>query len=112
MELKLEFVTGQDKDGEDIIEVRTFVTNKIKTRLASRAMEIEKEIIKNDGTPEGMNKIADFMCEAYGNRFTRDELFDGLELNQLVPALKEILGGVIKNTHPPQAKRPWRSWRS
>jgi hypothetical protein len=115
VELKLEFVTGQDKAGEDIIEVRTFITNKIKTRIAKRAMEIGQEINKEDFTPERMNKIADFMCEVYGNKFTRDQLYDGLELNQLVPALKEIISGVKKcklDTLPPQAKRSWGSWRS
>jgi len=95
MELKLEFITGQDKDGEDIVEVRTFLTNKIKARLVRRAMEVKQEINPEDFTPEALDKLADFTCEAYKNKFTRDELYDGLESEQLIPTLRGTMEGVI-----------------
>ena len=95
MELKLEFVTGQDKDGEDIVETRTFVTNKIKARLVRRALEVRQEVNPDDFTPEALDKLADFTCETYKNKFTRDQLYDGLESDQLIPTLRGTMESVI-----------------
>ena len=91
MELKLEFITGQDKNSEDVVEVKTFVTNKIKARLARRALEVKKEINFNDFSPEGLDILVDFACEVYKNKFTRDEFYDGLETDRLYPTLIDIL---------------------
>ena len=95
MELKLEFVTGQDKDGEDIIEMKTFVTNKIKARLVRQALEVKHEINPDDFTTDTLDKLADFTCEVYKYKFTRDELYDGLVSDQLIPTLRETMEGVI-----------------
>jgi hypothetical protein len=92
MELKLEFITGQDKDGEDVVEIKTFVTNKIKARLARRALEIKQEVNFTKGiTPEDLDVLVDFACEVYKNKFTRDEFYDGLESGLLYPTLIDIL---------------------
>ena len=108
MELKLEFVTGQDKDGEDITEVKTFVTNKIKARLVRRALEVRQEVNPNDFTTDALDKLADFTCEVYKHKFTRDDLYDGLESDQLIPTLRgtmeEVINGVTSklDTFPPE----------
>jgi len=86
MEIKLEFVTGEDKS-----EIKTFVTNKIKARLARRALEVKKEVNFNDITPESLDILADFACEVYKNKFTRDEFYDGLDSDLLYPTLIDIL---------------------
>ena len=107
MELKLEFVTGQDKDGEDIVEVKTFVTNKIKARLVRKALEVKQEINPDNFTTDALDKLADFTCEAYKNKFTRDQLYDGLDSEQLIPILRETMEKVINgvtsrlDTFPP-----------
>ena len=91
MELKLEFITGQDKDGEDVVEVKTFVTNKIKARFARRALEVKKEVNFLDLSPEGLDTVVDFACEVYKNKFTRDEFYDGVESVLMYPTLIDIL---------------------
>ena len=91
MELKLEFITGQDKDGEDVVETKTFVTNKIKARFARRALEVKKQVNFNDITPESLDILADFACEVYKNKFTRDEFYDGLDSGLMYPTLIDIL---------------------
>jgi hypothetical protein len=96
MELKLEFVTGQDKDGEDIVEEKTFVTNKIKSRLTRRALEVRQEITSNpEPTPELLDILVDFACEVYKHKFTRDDLYDGLDAEVLFPTLTGTVGKVI-----------------
>lgn len=95
MELKLEFITGQDKDGEDIVEMRTFVTGKMKSRLVVAAFEVREEITSTEFKTSTLHKLADFACEVYGNKFTRDQLYDGLDSDQLISTLKETMEGVI-----------------
>ena len=108
MELKLEFITGQDKDGEDIVEVRTFVTNKIKARLVREALEVKGSLDPANFGPDMLDKLADFTCKVYKDKFTRDELYDGLESNCLLPTLRgtmeEVINGVTSrlDTFPPK----------
>lgn len=95
MELKLEFVTGQDKDGEDIIEVKTFVTNKIKARLVREALEVKGSLNPDDFGPDALDMLVDFTCKVYKNKFTRDELYNGLESNLLIQTLRDTMEGII-----------------
>jgi len=95
MELKLEFITGQGNDGEDIVEVKTFTTGKMKSRLVVAAFEVREEITSGEFSAEKLHKMADFTCLVYGNKFTRDELYDGLDTHLLIPTLKATMEGVI-----------------
>ena len=95
MELKLEFVTGQDKNEEDVVEVKTFVTNKIKARLVREALEVRGSLDPNNFGPDALDKLADFTCKVYKGKFTRDELYDGLESNLLIPTLRDTMEGII-----------------
>lgn len=108
MELKLEFVTGQDKDGEDVVEIRTFTTGKMKSRLVVAAFEVREEIADAEFKTSSLHKLADFACEVYGNKFTRDQLYDGLESKLLIQTLRDTMEGVISgvatrlDTFPPR----------
>lgn len=96
MEIKLEFITGKDKNGEDIVEGKTFITNKIKSRLVRRALELRQEIAVNpDPTPELLDTLVDYTCEVYKYKFTRDELYDGLDSEFLFPTLQGNVERVI-----------------
>ena len=95
MELKLEFITGQDKDGEDVVEAKTFTNRKMKSRLVVKAFEVREEITSTEFNTDTLHKCAEFVCEVYGNRFTRDQLYDGLDSDQLIPTLKGTVEGVI-----------------
>ena len=106
MELKLEFITGQDKDGEDITEMKTFTTRKIMSRLVVDAFELSDEITTKDFTTESLHKLADFTCKAYGDRFTRDQLYDGLESDQLLLTVKGTMEGVINGVKKRQDTFP------
>lgn len=94
MELKLEFITGTDENGEDIVEQKTFVTNKVKARLVRSATEITQEVDFNNLTPQSLDKLIDFVCEVYKLKFTRDELYDGLDADKLIPTLLNTIQGI------------------
>lgn len=95
MEIKLEFVTGQDENGEDIVEVRTFTTGKMKSRLVVAALEVRQEINSTEFRVDSVHKLADFVCKVYKDKFTRDQLYDGLDSEQLLPTLKKTMEGAI-----------------
>ena len=95
MEIKLDFITGQDGNGEDTIETRTFVQNHPKAFLIRRATVIEQENDLNHITPDSLDIIADFICEIYHNKFTRDELYNGLDSAKLLPAYKDSTREII-----------------
>ena len=95
MEIKLEFITGEDEFGEDVVVERTFTTGKIKSRLVVEAFEVRDEINSAEFSTAVIHKLADFTCKAYGSKFTRDELYDGLDNNLLVPTLQDTMEGVI-----------------
>jgi len=106
MEIKLDFITGKDEKGEEIVEVRTFVANKPKALLVRRATEIEKEVDFSHFTPETLDIAVDFICQIYNNKFTRDELYNGLESDKLFStyskSVEEVIHGVtsILDTFP------------
>ena len=96
MEIRLDTITGKDKNGEDIVEEKTFITNKIKARLVRRALELRQEITANpEPRPELLDKLVDFTCEVYKYKFTRDELYDGLDSDFLFPTLQGNVERVI-----------------
>lgn len=94
MELKLEFITGQDENNEDIVKQKIFVTNKMKARMVRRAAEITQDVDFNNLTPESLDRLIDFVCEVYKFKFTRDELYDGLDADKLIPTLLETIQGI------------------
>ena len=108
MEIKLEFGTGKIIDGEEITEMRVFTTKKMKSRLVVAAFEVRDEIASTEFSTAILHKLADFACEVYGNKFTRDELYDGLDSDLLMPTLNATMEGVVNgvtdrlDTFPPK----------
>jgi hypothetical protein len=94
MEIRLEFIKEIDKNGDEVIEHKTFVINKIKARLVRRATEITLGVDFNNLTPESLDKLIDFVCEVYKFKFTRDELYDGLDADKLIPTLLDTIQGI------------------
>jgi hypothetical protein len=98
MEIKLDIVTGKDEKGEDIIKTNTYVAKNPKARLVRRVLEIEKEYDFNHFTPDSLDVAVDFICEIYKDKFTRDELYEGLDSDKLLLTYRksadEIINGV------------------
>ena len=94
MELQLEFITGQDKNKEDIVEKKIFVTNKIKARMVRRATEVSQDVDFNNLKPDTLDRLVEFLCDVYKNKFTIDEVYDGLDSDVLIPTLIETVQGI------------------
>jgi hypothetical protein len=96
MQIKLDFITGQDTEGEDIVITKTFVAINPKSRLIRKAIALVKELdfTKDIEEVEDLDKLVNYVCEVYNNKFTIDELYDGLGASQLVPTLLKTIGDV------------------
>lgn len=95
MQLELEFITGQDKDGEDITKVTTFVNNKVKSRTLRNAIELNEKINFNDLKVVDIDTLVDFICELYNYKFTRDEFYDGLPANLMIDTISNIINDIV-----------------
>jgi len=95
MEIQLEFVTGQNEDGEDITIVKTFVNNKVKSRVLREAVDLNSKIDFNDLKGTDMDTLVDFTCNIYKNKFNRDEFYDGLDASKMIDTLTNIIEDVV-----------------
>ena len=95
MEIQLDFITGENDKKEDIVITKTFVENHTKAKLIRRAIAIENENNLNQITIETLDIMADFLCDVYHNKFTREELYDGLDSAKLLSTYRETVREVI-----------------
>ena len=81
-----------DVDGE-IVE-RKFSTIRMRGRALKRMLEIQdvmNEAEKNGTfTSEHYDLMCEFICEIFGDKFTVDELLDGMELEDVYPTFTKI----------------------
>lgn len=85
MQITLE-INGQNK---------TFVAPFIKGRMVRRTIEISKSLNLKDLSAEELDRMVDYVVEVYGNQFTRDEFYDGIEAPKLLPTITDTLNTVI-----------------
>ena len=77
---------------------KTFVFEKVKGRAVRNGIALQRKI-DADGTitPENLDEGVDFVCFVYGDRFTRDEVYDEIDsddlMNKILETLNRIIGG-------------------
>lgn len=74
---------------------KTYTSNKVKTRVFRRALEISESVNFNNLKVSDLDKLIGFVCELYGNQFSIDELYDGLEADKLISTFSESMNGII-----------------
>jgi len=84
MEIKLD-IKGKEK---------LFVTGMIKARLVRKSIELTQNINYENLSPEELDKLVDFVCEVYNDKFTRDEFWDGINADKLLPTFSETIKGL------------------
>jgi hypothetical protein len=87
MELKLN-INGLDT---------TFVTPFLSARKLRETIVISEKLQKEEMTPEQVDTMADYVVDIFGNKFTRDQLYDGLASNELLPTITNCISTVMGN---------------
>jgi len=80
-------IEGQDKE---------FIQDFIPARMFRKTMEMQSKLTK--GVDEkALDSMAGYVVEMFGNQFTLDQFYDGLDARRMVPTItdtiKEIVGG-------------------
>ena len=79
---------------------KTFVSVAIKGRVFRNALVVKEEVDFDDLSVAGLDKMVDFICGVYGNKFTSDEVYDGLEIDEIWKVFERTmscsLGGVTE----------------
>ncbi len=74
---------------------KTYVVDFISARMLRRTLEISKKVNFNDMTAEELDTMVDFIVELFKNKFTRDDVYDGLSSSELIPTITRCITEVV-----------------
>jgi len=88
--------TGEkDEAGEDKLIDKIFVAPAPKARMVRRAIEITENMDLHHMTTSDLDSLVDYVVSIYGKQFTIDDVYDGIDADNLIPTLMECLNGVV-----------------
>ncbi|KMY49571.1 phage tail assembly chaperone G [Peribacillus loiseleuriae] len=73
---------------------KTFSTGFISSRKFRKALEMQEKL-QGQATAKTIDEVVCYVVEVFGDKFTFDELYDGLASNKLIPTLHEVINVVI-----------------
>ncbi|WP_058953059.1 phage tail assembly chaperone G [Clostridium tyrobutyricum] len=82
---------------EIVLNNKTYVMPKVKTRMLRKAIEINENIDFNNMKTKDLDGLVDFIVDLYGNKFTRDSFYDGLDADKLIETLNNSINGIVGN---------------
>lgn len=85
MEIKLK-VDKKDK---------TYIADFISARMVRRTIEVSNGINFESLKPEELDKLIDYIVELFGDKFTRDDVYDGLSSKDLIPTITKCINEVV-----------------
>ena len=92
----LEMPTSEkDESGSTSAKKKTFIAPEIKGRMLRRAIEFQK-IDESTFDVTVLDNLVDFIVELFGNRFTVDDVYDGIGIKLLFPTLMKCVNEVIE----------------
>ena len=88
MKIKLEIMNNEE------VEIKEFSTIRMRGRALKRMLEIT-DVMEKAGeagvfTQENYDLMCEFICEMYGNKFSVDELLDGMDLEEIYPTFMDL----------------------
>ncbi|APM39869.1 phage tail assembly chaperone G [Clostridium kluyveri] len=82
---------------EIVLNDKTYVMPRVKARILRKAIEINENIDFNNLKIKDLDGLVDFVVELYGNKFTRDDFYDGLDADKLIETLNNSINGIVGN---------------
>lgn len=78
----------------------------VKGSLVKKAIDLGVELEKNEElSSKIIDKLANYAVELYGRQFTKDELIDGTNADELLNLLTGILGSVMGGSEENETKK-------
>ena len=78
-----------------VLNDRTYVMPKVKTRMLRKAVEVNEKIDFNNLKTQDLDELIDFVVSLYGDQFTRDEFYDEFDADQLIETLNNSINGIV-----------------
>lgn len=78
-----------------VLNYKTYVMPKVKTRMLRKAVEVNEKIDFNNLKTQNLDELVDFVVSLYGNQFTRDEFYDELDADKLIETLNNSINGIV-----------------
>ncbi|AKA72345.1 phage tail assembly chaperone G [Clostridium scatologenes] len=82
---------------EIVLNNKTYIMPKVKTRMLRKAIEINENIDFSNMKTKDLDGLVDFIVELYGNKFTIDNFYDGLDADKLIETLNNSINGIVGN---------------
>ena len=79
------------KDKKD----KTYTTGFISARMVRRTIEVSQGVDFDNISPEELDKLIDYIVELFGNHFTRDDVYYGLQSKDLIPTITKCINEVV-----------------
>lgn len=77
------------------IDDKEYTLGKVKARMFRKAVALTDEMNLEKISVKDLDDMVDFVVEAYGNQFTRDDLYDGIEAKDLMEVLSKCITDVV-----------------
>ena len=78
-----------------ILGDKTYVAKPVKARMFREAIAINEKIDFSNLKTKGLDELIGFICTIYGDQFTIDEVYDGLDADKLVSTLSKSISGIV-----------------
>jgi len=78
-----------------VLGEKTYVSVEVKSRILREAIGITEEMNLDSIKGKDLDRLVDFVCKIYGNKFDRDFFYDNLNANLLNSTLMETIQGVV-----------------
>lgn len=82
-----------------VINEKTYVAPRPKTRLFRQALVITKEKDLNNMTPDTLDELMQFVCDIFANQFSIDDIYEHLNSDELdslmIDSIKFAMGGNV-----------------
>ena len=79
------------------INEKEYVLGKVKARMYRKAIALTDDLNLDKITAKSLDDMVDFVVEAYGNQFSRDDVYDGVEAKDLMDVLTDCIKNVVGN---------------
>lgn len=74
---------------------KTFVAPAPKARMVRKAIEITEDIDLHRMKTTDLDNLVSYAVDLYGKQFTIDDMYDGIDAENLIPILMECISGVV-----------------
>lgn len=97
--IKIKMPTEQkDGNGKAIRKEKTFIATDVPGRLLRRAIEFQslKDLDESAFNVETLDGMINYIVELFGNKFTLDDVYDGIAVENIFPEMMRCITAVVK----------------